>query len=68
MFMSYCIINRSCLKLRSHKNCQLYKSFHKIVKGFKKLGLGTPPLKKREKEMFTFVAGGELLEIHQKDD
>ena len=32
---------------------------HKIVKNFKKLGVGTPPLKKREREkkMFSFVAG-----------
>ena len=46
--MSLCTVNRSFIKFKNHKNCQLCKIFHKIVKSFKKLGLGTPPLKKRE--------------------
>ena len=59
--MSYCIINRSCIKLSNHKNCQLYKIVHKIVKSFKKLGLGTPPLKKRGIKIVSFVTGhGDL--------
>jgi len=52
--MKYCIVNRSCIKFWKSKNCQLYKMFHKFVKSFKKLGLGTPPLKKREKRIVSF--------------
>ena len=54
--MSYCIINGSFIKFENHKNCQLYiKFFYKIIKSFKKLGLGTPPLKKREKQKLLFL-------------
>ena len=53
--MSYCVVNRSCINFKNYKNCQLYKIFHKIVKSFKKLGLGTPPLKKREKKLFLLL-------------
>jgi len=33
----------------------LFKIIHKIVKSFKKLGLGTPPLKKREENKKNFL-------------
>jgi len=61
--MSYSIINRSCINLKNYKNCQLYRIVHKIVKSFKKLGLGTPPLKKREKRKTInfFVTGSGLV-------
>ena len=57
--MSFCTVHRSFLKFKNHKSCQLYNIFHKIVKSFKKLGLGTPPLKKREKKLFLFVTDFE---------
>ena len=60
IFIKFCTINRSCVKLKNHKSCQLYKNVHKVVKSFKKLGLGTPPLKKREKKMFSFVTGWRI--------
>ena len=55
--MSFCTVNRLFIKFKNHKNCQLYKISIKFVKSFKKLGLGTPPLKKREKKIVSFVTG-----------
>ncbi len=37
MFRSFCTVNRSSIKFKNHKNCQLYKNFRKIVRSFKKL-------------------------------
>jgi len=54
MFRSFCTVNRSLIKFKNNKNCQLFKIIHKIVKSFKKLGLGTPPLKKREIKIVFF--------------
>ena len=67
--MSYCIINRSFVKFKNHKHCQLYKkkNFFEIVKSFKKLGLGTPPLKKREIKIVSFCYRLQAISVTEFD-
>jgi hypothetical protein len=47
-------------------------NFHKIVKSFKKLGLGTPPLKKRKRKQILFLcyrvwSVSAFLDVHFED-